>query len=220
MSSECWNLKRLFLKFTWSFAELLWLGGMEEEREFFLRSNKAFSGYLGLEGGELQSFRSCLKWVCVDQSNLWRTGLSWSIFFVLAIGVPILSHFLFSCSSCDDKHARPYDVIVQLSLSSLAALSFISLSALVKKYGLRRSLFLDKLCDVSEKVRLGYTQQLHVCFSSPFSFIRVWILSKCERFLGPSSSKLAGPSCVVALLLNLSGFPLTDWWIRKWVFGI
>ncbi|RVW18824.1 hypothetical protein CK203_098386 [Vitis vinifera] len=131
------------------------------EREFFLRSNKAFSGYLGLEGGELQSFRSCLKWVCVDQSNLWRTGLSWSIFFVLAIGVPILSHFLFSCSSCDDKHARPYDVIVQLSLSSLAALSFISLSALVKKYGLRRSLFLDKLCDVSEKVRLGYTQQLH-----------------------------------------------------------
>ncbi|XP_034697601.1 uncharacterized protein LOC117923430 [Vitis riparia] len=134
---------------------------MEEEREFFLRSNKAFSGYLGLEGGELQSFRSCLKWVCVDQSNLWRTGLSWSIFFVLAIGVPILSHFLFSCSSCDDKHTRPYDAIVQLSLSSLAALSFISLSALVKKYGLRRSLFLDKLCDVSEKVRLGYTQQLH-----------------------------------------------------------
>ena len=26
------------------------------------------------------------------------------------------------------------------------------------------------------------------------------------RFLGPSSSELAGPSCVVALLLNLSGF--------------
>ena len=137
---------------------------MEEEREFFLRSSKTFSGYLGIEGGELQSFRSCLKWVCVDQSNLWKTGLSWSIFFVLAIGVPILTHFLLSCSSCDDKHVRPYDAIIQLSLSSLAALSFVSLSALVKKYGLRKSLFLDKLSDSSDKVRDGYTGQLHVRF--------------------------------------------------------
>ncbi|XP_057512944.1 uncharacterized protein LOC130795008 [Actinidia eriantha] len=112
------------------------------------------------ESRELKSFKSFLTWVCVDQSNLWRSGLSGSIFFVLVIGVPLVSHFVYACSSCDSKHHRPYDGIVQLSLSLVATLSFYSLSSFAHKYGLRRFLFLDKLSDASEKVRQGYTQQL------------------------------------------------------------
>ncbi|KAL2524053.1 Protein of unknown function (DUF3537) [Abeliophyllum distichum] len=58
-------------------------------------------------------------------------------------------------------HQRPYDAIVQLSLSLFTALSFISLSSFGSKYGLRKFLFLDQVCNESEKVRQGYTQQLH-----------------------------------------------------------
>ncbi|XP_062015424.1 uncharacterized protein LOC133731985 [Rosa rugosa] len=110
---------------------------------------------------ELKSFRSYLRWMCVDQSNVWRLCLSWSVFVVFTIVVPAVSHFVFACSTCDGKHKRPYDSVVQLSLSGVATLSFVCLSSFVRKYGLKRFLFFDKLYDESETVRRGYTAQLN-----------------------------------------------------------
>lgn len=133
---------------------------MEDERRTILSKHKHH------EGSELKSFVSFLKWACVDQSNLWRAGLSWSVFFFLAICVPVLSHFLLACSStCDADHTRPYHVPVQISLSLFATLSFICLSRWARKYGLRRFLFFDRLFDSSEKVRHGYKEELQVCMN-------------------------------------------------------
>lgn len=111
-------------------------------------------------GFELKSFGSCLSWVCLDQSSLWKAGFSWSVFFLLAVGSPLVSHFVLLCSDCDNKHRRPYDALVQLSLSVFAAISFVCLSCWARRYGLRRFLFLDKLGDLSEKVRHGYEREL------------------------------------------------------------
>ncbi|XWS19347.1 hypothetical protein CRYUN_Cryun31cG0007600 [Craigia yunnanensis] len=157
---------------------------MENETQSLLSKNRANPGYTTQEGLELKSFRLCLNLVCLDQSSLWRVGISWSVFFVLAVGVPIVSHFVLLCSNCDKKHQRPYDVVVQLSLSSFAAISFISLSSWARKYGIRKFLFLDKLCDVSDKVRQGYAQELQKstkllcvfvlpCFAAESAY-RIW----------------------------------------------
>ncbi|KAE8680239.1 ethylene-responsive transcription factor 3-like [Hibiscus syriacus] len=110
---------------------------------------------------ELHSFRTYLRWMCVDQSNIWMACLSWFMFIVFGLVVPCVSHFLLACPSCDATHARPYDWVVQLSFSSVSALSFVCLTRFVKKYGLRRFLFFDKLCDESETVRKCYTVQLN-----------------------------------------------------------
>lgn len=137
---------------------------MENETQSLLPKNRSSNpSYSTPEGLELRSFRLGLNWFCLDQSNLWKVSLSWSFFFVLAIGVPIISHYVLLCSNCDEKHRRPYDAVVQLSLSSFAAVSFISLSSWARKYGIRKFLFLDKLCDVSDKVRKGYAEELQVC---------------------------------------------------------
>ncbi|XP_004513895.1 uncharacterized protein [Cicer arietinum] len=110
---------------------------------------------------ELHSFRSYLRWMCVDQSNAFTATLSWFVFLLFAVVVPALSHFFLACSDCDARHSRPYDAVVQLSLSSIAALSFLCLSSFVRKYGLKRFLFFDKLCDESETVRRNYMAQLN-----------------------------------------------------------
>lgn len=118
-------------------------------------------------GDELRSFRSWLRWMCVDQSGPWRAALSWGMFLVLATAVPLASHFVVVVDADREGRRRhaSYDAVVQLSLTSVAALSFLCLSAFVRHYGLRRFLFLDKLCGESETVRHGYTFQLNV--SSP-----------------------------------------------------
>ncbi|XP_010539389.1 PREDICTED: uncharacterized protein LOC104813486 [Tarenaya hassleriana] len=104
------------------------------------------------------SFPRFVLWF--DQSSRGGAVVSWSIFFLLAVGVPMVSHFVLICSDCDFQHRRPYDAVVQLSLTVFAGISFVSLSAWSRKYGLRRFLFLDKLWDVSDKVRLGYEAEI------------------------------------------------------------
>ncbi|GMH15768.1 hypothetical protein Nepgr_017609 [Nepenthes gracilis] len=140
----------------------------DDERGSFLQKTPKCINY---EDDELRSFRSCMNWACMDQSNPWKATLSWSVFFLLAVGVPIVSHFVLSCSSCDEDHKQPYDAIVELSLSSIVSLSYLSLTNFARKYGLRKFLFLDKLCDESEKVRQGYTAQLQISMKILCTFV-------------------------------------------------
>lgn len=144
----------------------------DSTREPLMDRSTRFQRTISHAQDELHSFRTYLRWMCVDQSNIWTTTLSWFLFIVLGLAVPCLSHFFLACSSCDAKHARPYDWVVQLSLSSVSTMSFVCLTRFVKKYGLKRFLFFDKLCNESEIVRKGYTAQLNV--SSVF--IRVFAL--------------------------------------------
>ncbi|KAK4439760.1 hypothetical protein Salat_0310900 [Sesamum alatum] len=148
---------------------------MGDEREALLlnhqNKSRAFARCVSHPRDELQSFRTWLKWLCVDQSNAWTTCLSWFVFFAFAIVVPAVSHFVLACSDCDSRHSRPYDSVAQLSLSGVATLSFLCLSTFVRKYGLRRFLFFDKLRDESETVRKGYTQQFHRSLKILFSFV-------------------------------------------------
>ncbi|KAL8214734.1 hypothetical protein R6Q57_004183 [Mikania cordata] len=135
---------------------------MDDERDTLVMitnnsKRKSKSNYWIIDTLESASF----SWIFIDQSNPWKSSFSWLMFFVFTIGVPILSHIVYQCKTCDHSHRRPFDLIVQLSLSICSTLSFISLSSFARKYGLRRFLFLDKLSDVSVKVRDGYSDQLH-----------------------------------------------------------
>ncbi|XP_058782242.1 uncharacterized protein LOC131656568 [Vicia villosa] len=126
-----------------------------------IKNKGKYSRSLSHVNDELYSFRCYLRWMCVDQSNAFTATLSWFVFFIFTLAVPAASHFFIACPDCDSRHSRPYDAVVQLSLSSVASLSFLCLSSFVRKYGLRRFLFLDKLCDESETVRMNYMAQLN-----------------------------------------------------------
>ncbi|KAM7495599.1 hypothetical protein LguiB_030208 [Lonicera macranthoides] len=150
-----------------------------ERGEAFLRKGNALSRSVSLATDELHSFRSWFRWLCMDQSNALTTCLSWFVFLLFTIVIPCLSHFYLACSDCDNKHSRPFDSLVQLSLSSVATLSFLCLSHFLKKYGLRRFLFFDKLCDESETVRKCYTQQLNRSLKLLFIFVLPCFAMEC-----------------------------------------
>ncbi|XAR56731.1 hypothetical protein NMG60_11037314 [Bertholletia excelsa] len=170
---------------------------MRDQGEAFLSRRNKFARSVSHAQDELHCFRTWLQWMCVDQSNAWMMCLSWFVFLVMTIIIPCISHFVLVCSECDEKHSQPYDGVVQISLSAIAALSFVCLSRFVRKYGLRRFLFFDKLCDESETVRKCYTEQLYrslkilfvfvvPCFAAETAYKIWWYASGASRipFLG------------------------------------
>ncbi|MCD7456108.1 hypothetical protein HAX54_030683 [Datura stramonium] len=192
----------------------------DSKKETLLNKGREIERTVSNANDELRSFRTWLKWMCVDQSDPFSACLSWFVFILLAVIVPCLSHFLLACSD-DAAHGRTYDAVVQLSLSCIAALSFVCLSRFVKRYGLRRFLFLDKLCDESETVRKGYTEQLNSSLKILFIFVLPCFAAECAyKIWWYSSGGTRIPflgnvviSDTVACLLELS-----SWLYRTVVF--
>ncbi|RRT43559.1 hypothetical protein B296_00047367 [Ensete ventricosum] len=75
--------------------------------EPLLPSRASYACSLSRAGDKLRSFRSCLKWMCVDQSKARHAMVSWSL-FLLGIFVPTVSHFVLLYAPTH----RAYDVVV------------------------------------------------------------------------------------------------------------
>eukprot|EP00253_Pinus_taeda_P010206 PITA_10206 len=110
---------------------------------------------------ELRHFRTCLRWWGLDQSTRCRKIFSWILFLLFTIIVPLLSSFLVICPPSAKQGQRySFDKVVQIPESILAAIAFLCLTRYLRKYGLRRFLFLDQLCDDSPQVQQGYTKEV------------------------------------------------------------
>jgi hypothetical protein len=117
---------------------------------------------------ELRSFRSCLRWMCVvDHSDASSPAVSWLVFAALAVAVPLAARVALP--------RRAYGTQVQASLTLSAALAYATLYSLVRRRGLRRLLYLDRLRHDSQDVRAGYIVELAgsfrllACFVLPCS---------------------------------------------------
>ncbi|XP_062183715.1 uncharacterized protein LOC133887757 [Phragmites australis] len=117
-----------------------------------LRQRGSYTRSMSHSRDELGGFRSCLRWMCVDHSDRASAAASWFVFAFLAVAVPAAARVAL-------PH-RAYDMQVQASLTLSAALAYVTLSTLVRRFGLRRLLYLDRLRHDSQDVRAGYIVQL------------------------------------------------------------
>ncbi|CAN6228322.1 unnamed protein product [Urochloa humidicola] len=117
-----------------------------------LRRRGSYTRSMSHARDELGSFRSCLRWMCVDPSDSSSPALSWLVFATLAVAVPAAARFALP--------RRAYDTQVQASLTLSAALAYATLYTLVRRRGLRRLLYLDRLRHDSQDVRAGYIVEL------------------------------------------------------------
>ncbi|KAJ0981848.1 hypothetical protein J5N97_010103 [Dioscorea zingiberensis] len=77
----------------------------------------------------------------MGQGGFWRGLTSWALFLLLAIIIPIISHFVLSYAPTH----RAFDSVAELSLTGADALSYYTLARFLRLYGLRRFLTLDKV---------------------------------------------------------------------------
>ena len=117
-----------------------------------LRRRGSYTRSMSHARDELRSFRSCLRWMCVDHSEASSPAASWIVFAALAVAVPGAAPAALP--------RRAYDTQVQASLTLSAALAYATIYSLVRRRGLRRLLYLDRLRHDSQDVRAGYIVQL------------------------------------------------------------
>lgn len=119
----------------------------------------------------LQWLESFLCFLGFNQSSLLSFALSWASFVILGVLLPVLTLELTDCSGCSKYQIKRFELDIVASQAILAAVSLLCLSHNLRKYGIRKFLFVDRFTGQMVRFRDEYIQKIWVsnslsCYSS------------------------------------------------------
>ncbi|EOY00846.1 Uncharacterized protein TCM_010771 isoform 2 [Theobroma cacao] len=92
----------------------------------------------------LEKLERFLSFLGFNQSSLLSCSLSWAAFSVVGVLVPVLVLELSKCDGCETYQIKDFEMDIVASQACLAAVSLFCVSFNLRKYGIRRFLFLDR----------------------------------------------------------------------------
>ncbi|XP_058102232.1 uncharacterized protein LOC131246290 [Magnolia sinica] len=100
--------------------------------------------------------------------------LSWAAFLLLGVVIPVLTIELSSCSDCSKVQITNFELFILASQASLAAVSLLGVSHNLRKYGVRRFLFVDRFHGQTIRFRKEYVEKIE-----DFFHVLVWWILPC-----------------------------------------
>jgi hypothetical protein len=88
--------------------------------------------------------------------------LSWVLFLLLGVALPLLAIELPRCSDCERYQIKSFELEILVSQSLVAAISLLCISRNLRKYGLRKFLFVDRYHGHRAQFREEYLQKINV----------------------------------------------------------
>ncbi|CAI9754667.1 unnamed protein product [Fraxinus pennsylvanica] len=131
------------------------------------KSLKTLENFLGLIG-----FRQC---------TVIGTALSWLVFVLLVFALPLLSIQFSYCSNCEKYEIKSFELEILASQTVVAAISFLSISYILRKYGVRKLLFVDHCHGHLAKFRHLYLQKIRVFYRLLTSWVIICLILKVAR---------------------------------------
>ncbi|KAJ0965551.1 hypothetical protein J5N97_026689 [Dioscorea zingiberensis] len=174
--------------------------------------NPAYTRTKSLVSDELCNFRITLKWCALDHSSTTGKAVSYTVFVFLTLLIPAVTSLSIHFSS-----SSSFNKFVQVPESILCIISFLTISSLLRRYGLRQLLFLDDLQHDSSYVRHGYTCEL----DRSFKYLAYILL---PSFFVEFAHKIVFFSTVTVPFIPFSGnsalfiATITSWVYRTGVF--
>ncbi|PON77360.1 hypothetical protein PanWU01x14_029790 [Parasponia andersonii] len=98
--------------------------------------------------------------------------LSWVSFLLLGIGLPLLIIEISYCSNCEKYQIKRFELEILISESLVAAISLLCISHNLRKYGVRRFLFVDRCHGHMTQFRDDYIRKI----KGFFRLLVVWVL--------------------------------------------
>ncbi|XP_054804883.1 uncharacterized protein LOC129307954 isoform X2 [Prosopis cineraria] len=108
------------------------------------------------------------------QTSVLSFALSWSAFMLIGVAVPLLALHFSGCSDCqiEKYQIRDFEMDVVAFQACLAAVSLICLSHNLRKYGLKRFLFVDRYGGQMACFHKDYVKQI----SESMRLLVLWLL--------------------------------------------
>lgn len=111
---------------------------------------------------KLEAFLCCLGF---NQASVLSFILSWAGFIFIGVLLPVTILELSKCSGCNKYQIKDFELYIVASQACLAAVSLICLSHNLRKYGIRKFLFLDRCSGHMSGFTHLYIQQIKVSIS-------------------------------------------------------
>ncbi|XP_044485805.1 uncharacterized protein LOC123211263 isoform X1 [Mangifera indica] len=120
----------------------------------------------------LDRLETFLRFFGFCQYSFLSFSLSWICFLLLGVALPILIIQLTYCSNCEKYEIESFELEILISQSLVAVISLICVSHNLRKYGVRKFLFVDRQHGHLIQFRREYLQKIH----GFFKLLGVWII--------------------------------------------
>ncbi|KAF5746484.1 hypothetical protein HS088_TW06G00655 [Tripterygium wilfordii] len=108
----------------------------------------------------LRRLETFLTFLGFNQSSPLSFILSWTVFVLVGVVLPIVILELPNCEGCDEYQIKDFELDIVASQACLAAVSLICLSHNLRKYGIRKFLFVDRSSGHMDRLRNLYIRQI------------------------------------------------------------
>lgn len=109
---------------------------------------------------KLRKLETFLFFLGFNQSSLLSSSLSWLAFLIIGVLLPVLVLEMSNCPGCRKDQVKDFELDIVASQACLAAVSLICLSHNLRKYGIRRFLFVDRYVGHMALLRDRYIRQI------------------------------------------------------------
>lgn len=110
----------------------------------------------------LERLDKFLTFLGFNQSTLSSFALSWTAFFLVGVLPPLVVLQFSECQGCQEYQIEDFELDIVASQACLAAVSLLCLAHNLRKYGLRRFLFVDRQSGHMFRLKRDYIRQISV----------------------------------------------------------
>ncbi|KAH6768984.1 zinc finger CONSTANS-like protein [Perilla frutescens var. frutescens] len=101
--------------------------------------------------------------------------VSWGVFLVFGVLLPVVMLELSNCPGCEKGQIKSFEIGIVVSQASLAASALLCLSHNLRKYGVRKFLFVDRYNGYVERFSGQYVQKI----SDSVRLVVIWVFPCC-----------------------------------------
>ncbi|KAM5571724.1 hypothetical protein ABKV19_012022 [Rosa sericea] len=120
----------------------------------------------------LYRFETFLRLFGFCQYSFWSFSLSWLAFLLVGVALPVLLIEIFQCANCDKYQIKSFELEILVCESLVAASSLLCISHNLRKYGVRRFLFVDRYHGHMTQFHDEYIRKIN----GFFRLLSVWLL--------------------------------------------
>lgn len=155
----------------------------------------------------LRQLEFYLRLLGFRQTSLLSFVLSWIAFLVVGVGIPVTILDLSSCSGCKEYQVKEFEYDCLVSQNCLGAISLFCLSHQLRKYGVRRFLFVDRYSGRVSQLIDQYTQIILNHYGMLIKWLLPCLILKAAReilriFYAGNESWWTSAAIVLALVIS------------------